>query len=852
MYPLRFLRLLLLWTLFATAAGLVLPPAPGLAQGSPAVAPAPDDLAPPDYKDWQRTATRAEKQIADRETESEAFDETRVVLVGWRDTFLKAQDTNATRIASVKGQIDALGPEPAEGQTEAADIAQRRKELNDQMAKLRAPVTTAVEAYQRADGLIREIDRVVRERQTQELLRVWPMPLNPANWPDAVASVTDETLTLWAEGAERWSSDKVRAQARDNLPAIVGLTVVGLLLIGRGRALMERLTQRLQERASVRGRKVGSLLVSLGQIAAPLAGVLAVAHAVTLSGIAGPRTADLIVKLPLMGFILYAAGWLAGRTFPKAEQQYAPLTLPPERRREGRFHTAMFGVVSALDALRLVMFPPARVGEAATSVFAFPLIVLAGLLLFRIGQLMVAHVRNDTSGDEPTSYRNTLIGLLGRGAVLIGLVGPVLAGMGYVSAATALVYPAGMTLGLVGVLFVLQTLVVDLYGLATRDEDGGRDALLPVLIGFLLSIAMVPLLALVWGARVADLTELWARFQEGFPIGSTRVSPSSFLLLLVVFSVGYGVTRLFQGALKTSILPKTRLDQGGRNAVVAGLGYVGIIVSALVAINSAGLDLSNLAIVAGALSVGVGFGLQTIVSNFVSGIILLIERPVSEGDWIEVGGVQGTVKAISVRSTRIQTFDRTDVIVPNQDLVAGRVTNWTRYNMTGRLIVPVGVAYGSDTRKVERVLREIAEAQPLAILNPPPSIVFMGFGTDSLNFEIRVILRDVNFSLSVRTEINHQIAKRFSDEGIDMPFAQRDLWLRNADEVAQAFRGLPIGHPMHGLMGGTGAAFPAQRDEIPKDVHAVSTEDEDEDQADDATGETGEDGSDSGSTGSQR
>ncbi|WP_103255580.1 DUF3772 domain-containing protein [Tabrizicola aquatica] len=716
-----------------------------------------------DYSDWDRRAQRAEAEIAERRTSSDRLEEIRAQLAQWRAALLTAQNANSARIATVREQIAALGPAPAEGETEAEEISRRRQELAQQLVKLQAPGIAAEEGYRRADGLIREIDRTLRERQADELLQLWPSPLNPGNWPEAAIGLSDTVQRLWEEAATAWTDPEARAELFDNLPLILVLLGVAVALVVYVRGWVERFAERLQQGATARGRKVWSLLASLGEIILPTLGVVALATALVASGMPGEIGRQVVAALPAMGLVIFSAAWLGARAFPRVQLDNAVLPMPPEHRAEGRFLALLMGLVVAVEMLRSAAMDAQAYSDVTTGVMSFPILLAGGLVLLWTGRLL-----RKARDAEEKSYVLRLLLLFARALTVVGVAGPVLAGLGYVQAATALIYPAILTLGLITLLFILQRLFSDIWALIVKADEQAADTLVPVLVGFAMVLAALPVFALIWGARFSDLTELWTRFTEGFQMGETRISPTDFMIFAAVFIVGYMVTRLFQGALRATILPKTRMDQGGQTALVAGVGYVGIFLAALVAINAAGIDLSGLAIVAGALSVGIGFGLQQIVSNFISGIILLVERPVSEGDWIEVGGVQGRVRAISVRSTRIETFDRNDVIVPNADLITGRVTNWTRFNLSGRIIVPVAVAMGSDTRKVERILRELAEAQPLAILKPPPLIVFMGYTTNQLNFELRIILRDVNFSVQVRSELYHQIMARFAEEGINI------------------------------------------------------------------------------------
>lgn len=739
-----------------------------------------------DYEAWQRDATRAENAVSSARASNQIFEQLRTEIAAWRDRFLAAQDSNAARIRTLRNQIEALGPPPADGTTETEEIAARRTDLNDQLNAALAPVKRAEEAYSRADGLVQEIDGIIRERQTNELLKLGPTPLNPVLWPGALAALTESALSLGTEVAQAWRSEIKRASFRADLPITLLYLLVAAILLVRGRSLMVRITAWVMEKSHGRARRVAGFTASLGQIVLPILGIFLLVAALKSTGLLGLRGEKITESLAVFGLFVFGARWLALRLFPLRTDRKALVAVTPRDGAYLRFYITSLGAMMGLLALLGEIAELDSYSDDVLTVLAFPLAVVIAFLLFRIGRLLrrtADAIRHDTASGEP-AFGARVMGLVGRLVILLSVVGVVLTAVGYFNAGFFLLRPVALTLALFGLLVVLTDLIGELYALVTRTDSARvSEALVPTLLSLVLVLLSLPILALIWGARVADLTELWAKFQEGFDIGGTRISPSNFMTFAVVFTTLFVVTRLVQSAMRTSVLPKTKMDAGGRNAVTSGIGYIGIFLAAVVAITTAGIDLSSLAIVAGALSVGIGFGLQNIVSNFVSGIILLIERPISEGDWIEVNGQHGTVREISVRSTRIQTFDRSDMIIPNADLVTGTVTNYTRGNTIGRLIVSVGVGYETDTHQVEKILMEIAEAQPIALVNPAPYVVFSGIGAETFNFELRIYLSDVNFTLSVRTAVYHEIVRRFREEGIEMPYATRDLWLRNPESL---------------------------------------------------------------------
>lgn len=741
------------------------------------------------YDAWEEVASRVEQAIDAAETSTDDLERLRTELSSFRDQLFALHDAGDPRLTTLQSQLAALGAPPESGE-EPEEIAQRRADLQRQINEVQAPLLRAEEAYSRADGLITAIDEIIRARETERLLRRDEGPLNPRLWAPAIANLFDPIEEITAEVTTNWNNEDLRKSAQDQLPVILLLIAVALLLLFRAPKLIDRLGVWLRSKTQ-RGTGVWSSLLSLLRLTLPTVGLLLFVLALTTSGLLGTRGTQIIFVLPFMLFVVLVARWLAAETF-SSDDSINTIALSQQRRTEARYYVNSLSWLLALNALFTYMLETGEWTSETRAVVGFVIHLLCGLILFRLGQILRRTGPQPDPEAEPSdetqqlTFPSRLARLAGQGTMLVGVFGPILSAIGYFNIAEGLIFPTILTLGLFALLLILQRLTRDLYHLITGHELDEKQSLLPVLSGSVLTLVALPVLALISGARVADLTELWSRFQAGFSFGETRISPTDFLTFALVFVIGYILTRLLQSGLRGSVLPKTRLDKGGQTAIVSGTGYLGIFLSAIIAITAAGIDLTALAFVAGALSVGIGFGLQNIVQNFVSGIILLIERPISEGDWIEVNGQHGTVRDISVRSTRIETFDRTEVIVPNADLVSTSVTNYTRGNTLGRLVVDVGVAYGTDTRKVEEVLYKIARNHEMVLMNPEPFVHFKGFGADSLDFDVRMILYDVTQINVVRTEINHQIAEVFKREGIEIPFAQRDIWLRNPESLTGA------------------------------------------------------------------
>lgn len=708
---------------------------------------------------WSRFAARAEAVIEAGRASNPALDQLQNQTLDWQRVIEGEIKDLSRQAAKLDAQLNAFGA-PEEGSSLSLQAAELRESLQTSREDIAAQLAVRNATLPQIQTLISEIEQSISQNQRSQYLSRGQSAISMSVWANAWSDLQRQGRSIWAEIDQLRRSSIAQAELRSNLGPISALLLIALAAFFATRGTRRRLLRVADQGA------LESTAHNLVKFVLPIFNALvavgityALTQSLILTGVIGPRGTLTLSQIWI---------WVAIYTGVPAVSELS-------KHVDGKLSCLSDALSARFVAISLILgvgssqwMTLSTVTNDVFTVFTSIIVALAILTILRIARVLAPAL--------PDSRRSLLAAswILSGGVFLTWV-------LSYMIAAHDVSLSLLTSLAVVWFAIATYGGVAAIIGLGFTHTSSAAK-LLKISLKVIIGLAVIVQLLLVWGVRSTTLLSFWSQFVDGFYVGSTEIKPADFISFVAVFVVGYLLTRAAQRALKENILPLTRVDKGGQNAIVAGAGYVGIFIAALIAVSATGLDLSSLAIVAGALSVGIGFGLQNIVSNFVSGLILLIERPISEGDWIEVGGKMGTVRRISVRSTRIETFDRTDLIIPNADLVSGVVTNWTRGNTLGRLIVSIGVAYGSDTRRVQSVLEDVAASIEGVQMTPPPSVVFSGFGASSLDFQVRAILVDVNNMLSIQTDLNHAIAERFEKEGISMPFPQMDVWMRSSEK----------------------------------------------------------------------
>jgi len=751
-----------------------------------------------DIDAFNALASRAEKAVYGGETSNEALEKLRMSLSSARSAALEAQSLRTGRSKIISDQIDALGPIPEDPDSEAKDIAELRASLAKQLAVAKAPLIVAEEAFRRANGLISEIDKTIRERSASAFLKLGVSPLSPNTWGSTISDIKKYFGQVRSEVVQSLNNPSSKVIRSNNLPGIIFFAILGLALIFPATKWVSQNMSVANQRHDAKLKKVSYLAFSCLVFIMPLLGICFLIRSLEMLDILGYRGEVLTQAVMAMSVAVVGSYWLAHNLFKETGLTRELLGIASKRLVGAYSVTILMGVALGLYWLINNLVQVADLSETSIAVMEFPLILVGSYGLITFSQRVKMYRARLISEKRITPISDRLSSLVLMLTLATGLAGPISAAIGYSNIGSKLVFATILTLAVIFALFVIFTLISFLFSEIiiknqnkNIQESSSKGSLFNVFLAFILACCAIPLLALIWGARVVDIQDVWLSLKDGVVLGDTRISISDFITFVIIFSIGYTLTRLLQSALRLSVLPNTKIDTGAQNALVTGVGYVGIFFSALIAITSMGLDLSSLAIVAGALSVGIGFGLQAIVSNFLSGIILLVERPIKVGDWIQVGAYSGYVSKIAVRSTTIDTFDQANVIIPNADFISGTVTNMTHLSKRGRVKVPVGVAYDSDPVFVKEILMDIVSSNANILKSPGPSVFLLGFGPDSIDFEIRGILRDVNSITSTRSDINFEILRRFAQEGIEIPFGQRDITIKNAAELGKVFQSKP-------------------------------------------------------------
>jgi small-conductance mechanosensitive channel len=683
----------------------------------------------------------------------------------------------APKLAAIQARQAELGPAPPKGTSEAPDIAAQRADLEKQRAALDAEIKRAKLLSVDSQQLGAEIAEARRANFQASLSQRTASPLTPTFWSDVGASMARDAPRLGAlrDGMRAALGD---AFAEDNRVAAFAGLAIGLLLIVVGRWWAERALMRVTTDRVPQGRlRRSALALAVVVVATVFAGFGAEAIVIGLGWRGAFSDAESGFAQAIVGSVFFGSfvAGLGRALLSAGRPSWRLPPIPDAVAQRLRPFPLLFGV--AVGASTLLNYLNALVSLSATIAGSFVVsVVYAVLIAWALKRAAV----QQTPEEEDAQPRPAWMGLA-IAVAWLGVFATLIAAMlGYIAFAHQMARQM-VWLGIVASMFYLLVhLVEDLFATALSSralwaqrtlglEARTLDQVAVLLSGafrvavflFALMLAFMPFVT-----EPGDLVTRSGRLGAGLKVGQIEVTPSAVLGAVFVFLIGLAAVRTLKRWLGERYLPTTRLDPGMRSSVTTLLGYAGIVVVVAFALSELGLSVERIAWVASALSVGIGFGLQAIVQNFVSGLILLAERPVKVGDWVVLGDTEGDIRRINVRATEIQLGDRSTVIVPNSELITKSVRNVTLTNAEGRVRIRLPVPLQSDAERVRQLVMAAFAAHPGVLQTPASSVLLDGIDGGSLVFIAVAYIANPRQASAVRSDLLFDILKRLRAEGI--------------------------------------------------------------------------------------
>lgn len=759
-----------------------------------------------DFTQITKSLTEIEKKIKSSDSAVQDIEDNNNRLYEISGNLENVKRTNEREAQTLQKQLDALGEEPDDGSKEIDVIAQKRKELKKELALVRANISETDVLQIRIDELNLRLLNTRNQKVLGNLFDKQTPFVQPQTFLESIKAFVVffweivKSPVVWYQGLDNSERSYVLTYLIPIFFILFGAIWLGLTL---RRYIMKNLGYRQEIENPRYGQRISAAIfvaIAYGVIPALIIGgflLWIIGTKILTTGLFG-----LIVNSTLY-YLLYI---IMARAI--ARVTFAPWN--------GKWRLVGISTNKAIGLVRALYLSIVLIGSAsllvhiaqasnqnefllnlltiyASAVKSFAIVLITTKALTEPDKLTETSQQLSSENEEEDEQTNTSLKIIFF-VSLICLITFSLSVFGYPKLSAFILNRYIISALTIGLFLIFRKLISEilrrilLLGFWGKTFKLRRRILSKIDFG--ISLVINPALAVfllfillnIWGISGSFIIHAAKKILFGFNVGGIRISLLAIILGITVFFCSLALVKTIKNHLTANVFSKLDMDEGIKHSLSSGISFLGFILSTLLAIIVMGGNLTSLAVIAGALSVGIGFGLQNITNNLVSGIIILFERPIKIGDWVIINGEEGQIKQINIRSTELETFSKASVIIPNATLLSSSLTNLTHGNNWTRQAVKVGVAYGTDVNKVTEILLECAKNNKKVLKVPAPYVLFKDFGASSLDFELRCYSNNIWAGWNIPSELRYEINKRFMEEGIEIPFQQ--IVVHQGDSVA--------------------------------------------------------------------